>query len=112
MFPADWTAYSGRSKRAKTAVPDPLADELTESPMGVVSDLTNSVKRSLNQDLGPVEPPELGVEYVLSRVPYRDILENLFGNDGGMPELPIITKSYEESFMRQVSTPHCSVSRR
>jgi len=37
-----------------------------------------------------------------SRVPYKDILQNLFSNTKEVPRnIPIITKVYEESFMRQ-----------
>ena len=44
----------------------------------------------------------LTFETVLSNVPYQKILENLFGR-GGMPDysVPVVTKSYEESFMRE-----------
>jgi hypothetical protein len=40
------------------------------------------------------------VDHILSRVPYKDMLENLFG-DAPAPDLPVISKFFEESFMRQ-----------
>ena len=101
MFPSDWTGYSARAKRAKASAPDAPPEEPPECQIGLVSDLANSIRRSLNQECAPPEPADLGVEYVLSRVPYRNILENLFGDDKTIPDLPLITKSYEESFMRQ-----------
>jgi len=44
----------------------------------------------------------LTFETVLSNVPYQKILENLFGG-GSVPEcnVPVITKAFEESFMRE-----------
>ncbi len=44
----------------------------------------------------------LTFETVLSNVPYQKILENLFGG-GSMPDyaVPVITKAFEESFMRE-----------
>jgi hypothetical protein len=40
------------------------------------------------------------VEHVLSRVPYRDILENLFGggSEVAVPDLPIISRACVKIF--------------
>ena len=74
------------------------------------------------QEYNAPDAPDVGVEHVLSRVPYRDILENLFGggSEVAVPDLPIISRAcvkffkncgtdarlnranrYEESYMRQ-----------
>jgi hypothetical protein len=61
------------------------------------------IKRQINNTrFAPATPEELQLDHVLSSVPYRDMLESLFGTVSGQaPTLPIITKAYEESFMRE-----------
>ena len=61
------------------------------------------IKRQINDTrFAPATPEELQLDHVLSSVPYRDMLESLFGTVSGQtPNLPIITKAYEESFMRE-----------
>ena len=61
------------------------------------------IKRQINDTrFAPATPEELQLDHVLSSVPYRDMLESLFGTVSGQtPDLPIITKAYEESFMRE-----------
>ena len=44
----------------------------------------------------------LNMDHILARVPYKSMLENLFGNlDETIPHVPILSRAYEESFMRQ-----------
>lgn len=61
------------------------------------------IKRQINDTrFTPSTPDELQLDHVLSSVPYRDMLESLFGTiDGQTPNIPIVTKAYEESFMRE-----------
>ena len=61
------------------------------------------IKRQVNNTrFAPATPEELQLDHVLSSVPYREMLESLFGTVSGQtPDLPIITKAYEESFMRE-----------
>jgi hypothetical protein len=61
------------------------------------------IMRQVNDTrFAPATPEELQLDHVLSGVPYRDMLESLFGTVSGQtPDLPIITKAYEESFMRE-----------
>lgn len=45
-------------------------------------------------------PPEVNLDHILSCVPYRDLLRDLFGSGGGGGEnhntsVPVVTKSYE-----------------
>ena len=65
--------------------------------------IVNLIKRQVNDTrFAPATPEELQLDHVLSSVPYQDMLESLFGTVSGQtPSLPIITKAYEESFMRQ-----------
>lgn len=112
MFPSNWDAYSGPNrKKPKTfleQVSDRAADhaQAKDERVGFVSDLYSTIRRSLHQDAPAPDAAgaELDMDHILSRVPYRDMLENLFadtGEPGAAPDLPIITKVYEESFMRQ-----------
>lgn len=74
------------------------------------SSLRNSIERKIHQ-VRNVSNPDMDLDHILTQVPYRDILENLFSKGPGEEQedlepplsLPIITKAYEESFMRQ---PH------
>lgn len=70
------------------------------------SNLKNNIERKLNQ-LKYVSEEELDLDHILSQIPYKSILENLFVNctesSDNQAVLPVISKSYEESFMRQ---PH------
>lgn len=61
------------------------------------------IKRQVNDNrFAPATPEELQLDHVLSSVPYRDMLESLFGTVSGQtPHIPVITKAYEESFMRE-----------
>lgn len=44
----------------------------------------------------------LSFDSVLSLLPYKDILDNIFGNSSmTLKDLPVITRAYEESFMRE-----------
>jgi hypothetical protein len=65
--------------------------------------IVGTIKRQINNNrFAPATPEELQLDHVLSSVPYRDMLESLFGTvSGQVPNLPIITKAYEESFMRE-----------
>ena len=112
MFPSNWDAYSAPSRKKPKTFLEQVADKAAEQaqvnatadPVGFVSDLYNTIRRNLNQDTPPAEAaPEMDMDHILSRVPYRDMLENLFadGAPSGAPDVPIITKVYEESFMRQ-----------
>ena len=59
-------------------------------------------------------PPEVNLDHILSCVPYRDLLQDLFGKSSPSPAhgtagssassttcVPVVTKTYEESFMRE-----------
>ncbi len=46
----------------------------------------------------PPPPPEVNLDHILSCVPYRDLLRDVFGCGGGNASLapvPVVTKSYE-----------------
>lgn len=61
--------------------------------------------------------PAINLDHILSCTPYKDMLRDLFGADAGeggddgrggdpkqrlkVPVIPVVTKAYEESFMRE-----------
>lgn len=51
---------------------------------------------------------KINLDHILSRVPYREMLKDLFGSNAGYkaPDIPVVTKAYEESFMRQPMFEH------
>lgn len=57
---------------------------------------------------GGAPPPDAGLSLdgILSRVPYKEMLSNLFGGSGVVPpSVPHVTRAYEESFMREPVDP-------
>lgn len=67
-----------------------------------MSDLRDKIERTINQSDFIRATDELQVDHILSRVPYREMLENIFGHDKKpAPCLPVLSKVYEESLMRQ-----------
>jgi hypothetical protein len=69
------------------------------------SGLHQTILRRLNSGDPPPPPADLGagLDHILSRVPYKAMLENLFSNldADAVPDVPILSKAYEETFMRQ-----------
>jgi hypothetical protein len=108
MFPSTWDPTHAIKKRRRN-----LADEsqqaaaCAQSPVAFQSDLQQTIMRRLNASdahLAPSQSPELNLDHILSKVPYRSMLENLFGNadqQKEVPDVPILSRAYEESFMRQ-----------
>eukprot|EP00961_Rhodomonas_salina_P012829 172772-Rhodomonas_salina.9 len=67
----------------------------------ISSEFSNAGHRS---DSTHIEPQEHGIvlDTILSRLPYQQMLEELFGGDEKMTaDVPIVSRVYEESFMRQ-----------
>jgi hypothetical protein len=64
------------------------------------------ITRQINDSrFSPATPEELQLDHILSGVPYRDMLESLFGTvSGQVPTIPIITNAYEESYMREAGS--------
>ena len=118
QFPPDWSQKPAQ-KRRKVTDTNTNAQELKtllslcdeqhalEVTLNSNPDYDDSIvgliKRQVNDTrFTPATPEELQLDHVLSSVPYRDMLESLFGTvSGHAPIIPIITKAYEESFMRE-----------
>lgn len=109
MFPATWDPTHAANKKRKRATfleeTDAKAAQSlpTLSVVGFQSDLQQTIMRRLNQTpAADQKKNDLNLDHILSRVPYKTMLENLFSNlDSEVPDVPILTKAYEETFMRQ-----------
>jgi hypothetical protein len=113
MFPPEWADKKGPpgpcSKKRKVNQKDELKTLLSTLPPSPVpfdsseDTLVCIIKRQVNSSRSvPAIPEELHLDHVLSSVPYQDMLESLFGGiTQDAPSLPLITKAYEESYMRE-----------
>ena len=125
MFPSDWNTQTGQRKKRRVA-DDPAAAAATQqqpgspppdaqfaepqpSPSVPLEDLRlpSLILRNINTaSRAPATPAELDLDAILSRVPYREILENLYGREQYPHlEVPVITRAYEEAFLRE-PMPH------
>lgn len=121
MFPSDWCVQTNQKKKRKYQ--HEHRDHLTEICNGALEDSPHSpemhvsynklnpesnhvatqILRTLNtvQSTPPI-PDEINLDVILSRVPYKNILENLYTSDSySVPDVPLVAKSYEESYMRE-----------
>ena len=134
MFPPEWNEKRPGGKRKREEQPEakqssPQNQELkieqlkglleaceaavsgneTEYPESVVDTILLRVNDSR---FTPAIPEELQLDHVLSGVPYQSMLESLFGGlTHSAPDVPLVTKAYEESYMREAGPgePMCSM---
>jgi hypothetical protein len=86
-------------KRRKTR--DQVADNAAGRGDGL--DTYDSISRAIScsESSNVAAVPEL--DTILTRILYRQILEDLFGGEAHtLPDVPIVTRAYEEGFMRSV----------
>ncbi len=107
MFPSSWDPTQAVKKRRRTFLEESEHQaELSLPPVAFQSGLQQTIVRQLNAAELPA-PAEIRLDHILSRVPYRSMLENLFQcaaqPDSQPPaqEVPILSRAYEETFMRQ-----------
>ena len=109
MFPSSWDPGSAVKKRRRTFLEDTdAAAQQSMLQVGFQSDLQQTIMRRLNStdpaEGSRIDLGDLNLDHILSRVPYKNMLETLFSNlePGEQPqEVPILSRAYEESFMRQ-----------
>lgn len=80
-----------------------------EYPDNIVDTILREVN---NSRFAPAIPEELQLDHVLSSVPYQSMLESLFGGlTEATHDVPLVTKAYEESYMREAAPgePSCSM---
>jgi len=109
MFPTEWETQTGaKRKRRAPDEPGPERDHCPPDeppPSDRIEDLRlpQLILRSINTSPKvPAVPGELDLDAILSRVPYRDILENLYGREEyARGEVPVVSRAYEEAFLRE-----------
>jgi hypothetical protein len=113
LLPETWGTHSrdeaGSAKRRKGRREAPAAPpkrrkvvEVETAPTEHV-DVYDTVSRAISCSR-PAVAAALELDSILSRVPYREMLEELFGGTGRLPvAVPVVTRAYEESFMRSVA---------
>ena len=115
MFPASWDPTHVSKRRKRTFLEE--TDACVQQSMPQVpfqSDLQQTIMRRLNATAGDSQAQHqplpslqgggaLNLDHILSRVPYKGMLENLFSgvSQDQVPDVPILSRTYEESFMRQ-----------
>ena len=107
MFPSDWANQTG-GRRKRRATDDPPQESPRDEPPPSAHSLDDLhlprlILRNVNTaSRAPATPAELDLDTILTRVPYREILENLYGRDQyPHPDVPVVTRAYEESFLRE-----------
>lgn len=110
MFPAEWDTQTG-PKRKRRAADEPAPDRdrrahLDDAPSSDNPEdlrLPQLILRNINTaTLAPATPAELDLDTLLTRVPYREILENLYGREAyARPDVPVVSRAYEEAFLRE-----------
>ena len=121
MFPSDWSTQTGQRRNKRPRGPDELTTAAATTPpvqsesepppsaSAPLEDLQlpSLILRNVNTaSRAPATPAELNLDAILSRVPYREILENLYGREHyPHPDVPVVTRAYEEAFLRE-PMPH------
>ena len=117
VIPKDWvhlvrakTNGSVKNAKRKAPISDPGRNKLQknkhdiEMPPESMHDACNNILSAICRAKGEsIENGILNLDPILSNVAYKDLVENLFGVDSNCvaPTIPVITKAYEESFMRE-----------
>jgi hypothetical protein len=91
------TSALGRNKTQKT---QHVVDMPPESMQNACDNIMSAIFKVKGQSVDDVI---LNLDPILSNVAYKDLVENLFGVDSNCvaPVIPVVTKAYEESFMRE-----------
>lgn len=101
-FPDNW----GTQKRKydpvesiKVKKPKQVNRQTHDTSDAVYSDISTALTLASNE-----EDQELMLDNILAGIPYREMLQELFSNsDVVKSNVPVITKAYEEAFMREPS---------
>jgi hypothetical protein len=116
MFPSDWNTQTGLRRNKRRApdeptpappadAPPPFGSEPPPSGSAPLEDLhlPSLILRNVNTaSRAPATPAELNLDAILSRVPYREILENLYGREHyPHPDVPVVSRAYEEAYLRE-----------
>jgi hypothetical protein len=100
------TTEPGRPKSQKT---QHVMDMPPESMQDACDNIMSAICKARGQSVDDII---LNLDPILSNVAYKDLVENLFGVDSNCvaPVIPVVTKAYEESFMREAIDSKVCVS--
>jgi hypothetical protein len=107
MFPASWDPTQPIKKKRKTFIEESEQNAGNVlPPVPFQSGLQQTILRRLNASEQPKGGFDIKLEHILSKIPYKTMLENLFQHTTGemeepVKDVPILSKAFEESFMRQ-----------
>ena len=105
MFPASWDPTQAVKRKRKSFIEESEHNaSLTMPPVAFQSGLQQTIARRLNMSEQAQAATEINLDHILSRVPYKTMLENLFQHTAdALPtkDIPVLSRAYEESFMRQ-----------
>ena len=109
MFPASWDPTQSVKRKRKSFIEESEHNaSLTMPPVAFQSGLQQTIARRLNMSEQAQATTEINLDHILSRVPYKTMLENLFQHTTAdaqpAKDIPILSRAYEESFMRQPLT--------
>lgn len=104
MFPASWDPTQATKRKRKTFIEESEHHAtLAMPPVAFQSSLQHTINRRLNMPEQTPSQGEINLDHVLSRVPYKAMLENLFQHSEVQEarDIPVLSRAFEESFMRQ-----------
>jgi hypothetical protein len=114
-IPKDWmnivrtkTNVKNNKRKSTTVVLPRNVCRKTESvnmPPESMHDACNNILSAICRANGdPIENVVINLDPIISNAAYKDLVENLFSSDSNCvaPTIPIVSKSYEESFMREI----------
>lgn len=111
MFPSDWGVKS-QSKKRKIDEGNSTCKEANQAnedtPDAQETEICRQILLNMNKGKRTTTdvPEYLNLDTLLNSISYKSLLCNMLdtceGNKPHIPSLPLITKAYEESFMREV----------
>lgn len=103
MFPEDWETQTPVRRKRPAPADSPLEQQEAASPPLQDLRIPSQILRNINTaGHAPATPAELDLDAILSRVPYKELLENLFSREAyAQPEVPVVTRAYEEAYLRE-----------
>jgi len=105
-FPAEWKTRHGQqsSKRQKTSRRSRDNDRANaeNEELENTESLLTQIQNKINSKQYTLQPESVRIDNVINTIPYKDIIGNVFENREKTDiHIPVITKAYEEAFMRE-----------
>ena len=102
MFPDNWEAVNCPVKKKHKTFVQKVDEDCLSSKIPYTSNLSSLIERTLSSTPERRAELKLDLDHILSKVHYQQMLENVFPSSAGdASKVPIISKSFEESYLRQ-----------